>query len=64
MAKNTPDPTLCEKSVVAIPGEVDAFLSHSWSDDAHDKWAALSEWRNGFRAANSGREPTIWIGEC
>jgi hypothetical protein len=41
--------------------ECDAFVSHSWSDPAEAKWAALQEWRRQF-VSEHGREPLVWIG--
>jgi len=55
-----PDPTLFELSMPAKIGEVDAFISHSWSDDPDAKWAALQQWRQAFRGSHA-REPTVWI---
>jgi len=42
-------------------GEVDAFVSHSWHDDAQAKFDALQEWRRDFKARHADREPTLWI---
>merc|ERR1719197_1204731 len=39
---------------------IDAFVSHSWSDDAAAKFAKLSTWAAAFEAAH-GRAPTLWI---
>jgi len=44
-------------------GECDAFISHSWHDDAEAKWAALQEWRSKFVSLH-GREPRVWIDKC
>merc|ERR1719188_2347928 len=41
----------------------DAFVSHSWSDNAEEKWAAMQRWRDGFLSLES-REPTIWFDKC
>merc|ERR1711953_384668 len=60
MAENTPNPELAARATKAVPGQVDAFVSHSWHDDAGKKWRALQEWRNEFKQQN-GREPTLWI---
>jgi len=43
--------------------QVDAFLSHSWSDDPGAKWSAICEWRHEFRLAH-GREPIVWLDKC
>ena len=40
--------------------ECDTFLSHSWHDDAHLKWAALEMWCEDFRSQH-GRAPTLWL---
>ena len=39
---------------------VDAFMSHSWSDDGVSKYAALCEWAAEFHAATS-RQPQLWL---
>ena len=41
--------------------EVDFFLSHSWQDDAEEKFEALQKVREEFKTVNNGREPTIWL---
>lgn len=41
-------------------GECDAFLSHSWHDDAEEKWTALEAWCESFRAVHA-REPKLWL---
>lgn len=41
-------------------GFVDAFVSHSWHDDAEAKWRALQAWRQEFKAIHR-REPRLWI---
>jgi hypothetical protein len=43
-------------------GAVDAFLSHSWRDDAQAKWQALQEWRTGIEKQRE-LPATIWF-EC
>jgi hypothetical protein len=42
-------------------GEVDAFVSHSWSDSGAEKFAGLAEWCAHFREKHSGREPVLWL---
>ena len=37
-------------------GEVDAFLSHSWSDSAEHKWQELERWAKEFTEKNQ-KEP-------
>ena len=61
MASNTPDPLLLEKTIPAMLGQVDAFLSHSWHDDSELKWEQLQIYREEFKQANGGREPLVWI---
>lgn len=51
---------LSEHAHPATPGEVDAFLSHSWRDSPMDKWAALVEWADGFTARHD-RTPMLWL---
>jgi hypothetical protein len=63
MATRDPDPALYRRSVQVGLGECDAFVSHSWSDDASGKWAALQQWRNAF-ITKWGREPKVWIDKC
>ena len=41
-------------------GTCDAFISHSWSDPADDKWSALCEWAEAFSRAHKN-EPTFWF---
>ena len=60
MADQKPNPALFERSKPARLGDVDAFLTHSWSDCAAAKWAALQAWRRTFVAAH-GREPRVWL---
>ena len=55
------DTGLNQHVVPAKLGEVDAFFSHSWSDSAKDKWAALEEWASDF-AAQHNRFPLLWLG--
>lgn len=40
--------------------ECDAFFSHSWHDDAEQKWTALLKWCNAFRS-NNGHSPKLWF---
>jgi len=44
MLDNSRNPDLFELTQPAKFSEVDAFFSHSWSDDAAGKWAALQRW--------------------
>lgn len=52
-----------EISVPVKIGMVDAFISHSWHDDADEKWRLLQEWRSAFKQRYC-REPMIWIDRC
>jgi len=63
MADNTPNQNLFTRSKVASLGEADAFISHSWHEDATAKWTALQLWHGVF-AATHGREPRLWIDKC
>ena len=48
---------LYEKSRAATLGDVDAFVSHSWTDPAESKWNALQAWGSGW-----GPGPrTVWL---
>jgi hypothetical protein len=42
-------------------GGCDAFVSHSWSDAAEPKFAALASWAATF-TSRKGRTPLLWIG--
>ena len=42
------------------PGEIDYFISHSWKDDAAQKYAQLESLAKRFQEAN-GRECTFWF---
>ena len=58
--ENTPNPKCYSKSRAVSFKEIDYFISHSWSDDPHAKWAAVQEMRTTFKTAN-GREPLVWF---
>jgi hypothetical protein len=51
------------RSQPALLGEVDAFVSHSWHDDARVKWEALQVWCKEF-CKKHGREPKLWLDFC
>ena len=53
--------TLFSQSQLVELGGCDAFVCHSWHDDASLKWMALSEWAARFESLH-GREPMLWIG--
>jgi len=60
MKDNIPNPALRVHTGAALLGQVDAFVSHSWSDDPHLKWQSLQIWREEFKRVR-GREPKLWI---
>jgi hypothetical protein len=60
LAENKPNPLLYERSMVGKFGDVDAFISHSWSDPSDSKWESLQAWRKRFKARH-GREPKVWF---
>ena len=43
-----------------LTGECDAFFSHSWHDDALQKWEALVAWCEEFKSDNK-RSPRLWL---
>ena len=55
-------PPLANRTVRAALGDCDAFLSHSWRDPGHLKYAVLRRWAEGFEVQHS-RRPTVWLGE-
>jgi hypothetical protein len=63
LAENKPNPLLYERSVLGRFGDVDAFISHSWTDPSDDKWEGLQGWRARFKARH-GREPRVWFDKC
>ena len=49
----------------AVLGEVAAFVSHSWSDDADARLAQLQAWADAQPApAPDGRPAMVWIDRC
>jgi hypothetical protein len=54
---------LFKRSRPALMGEVDAFVSHSWHDDGHAKWDALTAWCEHFQALH-GRQAKLWLDFC
>ena len=58
---NNQDSGLFSKTQKAAPSDCDAFLSHSWRDDADSKWQRMLEFRAEFEAKNDGREPQCWL---
>ena len=47
LVHNKPDPAMHAKTVEATLGHVDAFASHSWSDDGGAKFEKLHQWAGG-----------------
>ena len=39
---------------------IDFFMSHSWYDQAQEKWDALEKYAQRF-TEKIGREPTFWL---
>jgi len=63
LLSNAPDPSLAWITMPTRLGLCDAFVSHSWHDDAASKWTAMQCWREAF-CKEKGREPTIWFDKC
>ena len=57
---NQPSPQLFELSRPSVLGSCDAFVSHSWRDDADAKWDALQSWNRNF-TDRFGRSPSVWL---
>ena len=62
-ASNEADESLHGLSERCHLGEIDAFVSHSWHDDAHNKWEALERWCSAFENSH-GRDPVLWFDKC
>ena len=60
MMGNKPHSSLYVKTFAATFNSVDAFVSHSWSDDPSTKWTQLQRWRAQFKRERK-REPIVWI---
>lgn len=60
LSDNQPSRDLFERSAPASLGDCDAFISHSWSDDADAKWRALMSWKDRF-VCSTGRSPYVWF---
>ena len=52
---------LYERTEKVREGGVDAFLSHSWRDDAQLKWEKLNQYKQDFMASSGGVEPNCWL---
>ena len=60
MSDNRPNPELARKTEAATLGDVAAFMSHSWSDDATSKLARLQEYAAEHDRAH-GTPCRIWL---
>ena len=58
---NSQDSGLYSKVEPVKLGGVDAFLSHSWRDDAALKWQRMLEFKSSFEASHNGDEPLCWL---
>eukprot|EP00435_Cladocopium_sp_Y103_P012561 s2006_g3.t1 len=63
LATNRPSPAVFALSQSVKLGSCDAFVSHSWHDDAPAKWEAMNCWRQRFEK-NRKRPPQIWLDKC
>jgi len=63
LISNLPNPELGALASPCALGACDAFLSHSWHDDAHAKWSALQAWGDEF-VRQHGRQPSLWFDKC
>merc|ERR1719215_2411729 len=60
ISDNRADPDLNALAEPTKLGRCDAFVSHSWHDDAGAKWEALQAWKRRFRTKH-GRDPRVWL---
>ncbi|GMH91942.1 hypothetical protein TrVE_jg867 [Triparma verrucosa] len=58
---NQPDAELNKLAENKKFGNVDAFFSHSWHDDADKKWEAIQLWRKEYLKHSHGKEAVVWI---
>ena len=58
---NTDGAVLHAKTVEAKLGDVESFISHSWSDDGGQKFGALQTWRAEVKHRTDGVEPLVWL---
>lgn len=63
LATNRPSPAVFALSQAVKLGCCDAFVSHSWHDDAPAKWVAMNWWRSKFER-DRRRGPHIWLDKC
>ena len=57
----SPNDDLRGRTVPCQLGFVDAFMSHSWRDDAEAKWHSLCLWSDAWREAHQNRNPMLWF---
>lgn len=60
LACNRPDPAMHQKTVAANLGGVDAFMSHSWSDDGDAKFDRLHAWAASTGSCG-GKDRFLWL---
>lgn len=53
----TPGDRLANHSFPASWGSIDAFVSHAWADDPHQRWCALKQWADGFQKVKPSPPP-------
>ncbi|CAJ1414105.1 unnamed protein product [Effrenium voratum] len=63
LSTNKPSPTCFTLSRHIKLGCCDAFISHSWHDDAPAKWEAMTWWKSMFQNSRQ-RSPMIWLDKC
>ena len=59
LANNQPDPSLHALTSPAVLGEVDGFISHSWSDPGETKYQLLHKWAAATACGSEG--PLMWL---
>jgi len=55
------DTGLFQKTENVKLGDCDAFISHSWSDDPHEKWDKLVEFNKDFKINNEDQDAKVWL---
>ena len=55
------DGAVLREAMEAKLGDVESFISHSWSDDGSLKFEALQTWRTEVKSRNGGSEPFVWL---
>lgn len=65
MQHNKPDPAMHAKTVQARLGAIEAFVSHSWSDEGEAKFECLQAWGALANVTSSNATGAhIWLGKC